>query len=593
VIGRRLFVFLVLLSFLITACNTSSPIPSPTAIPALPFDQFVDRSFKDLLRRDPELGTILGVSAQLGMQDDQLTPVDDAYLRGTQELESQTLEELHRYNHLSLPQEQQRIYDTYEWYLDDLVRGHPYMYQNYYVSQMIDSPDQTLTQLFRDQQQVHTLQDVQTYIKRLGQINEKMDGVVAGLEKRRKAGVVLPAFLIDWTLSGIEPLASGDPKSSPFYTGFKQKLDPLSTITPKDQGDFLAEVERVIRNSVHLGFQKLADELNRLKKDAPQQIGIGTYPGGREYYAYLLRHHSSMEMSTGEIHQLGLEELQKIHAEMRTVFDQLGYPPAESLPALYGRVARESGFLSGSQVFDEFNSKIKEAKTDAAPFFNLYPKSDVVVQPDPIGGFYIPPALDGTRPGIFYAQTEGSIPYYIIPTLTYHETIPGHHTELALVGELGMPLFQSVAPFNGYMEGWALYAERLMAESGVYDNDPYGYLGYLQYAARRAARLVIDTGIHSQGWDFEKASGFMVENTGMSEREAQYEAARMAVMPGQAVSYYIGFMKIIELREKAKQELGDKFNIREFHDVVLITGPVPLSVLEDAVGEYISEKKAE
>jgi uncharacterized protein (DUF885 family) len=132
-----------------------------------------------------------------------------------------------------------------------------------------------------------------------------------------------------------------------------------------------------------------------------------------------------------------------------------------------------------------------------------------------------------------------------------------------------------------------------MAESGVYNNDPYGYLGYLQYAARRAARLVIDTGIHSQGWDFEKAARFMVENTGMSEREAQYEAARMAVMPGQAVSYYIGYMKILELREKAKQELGDKFDIREFHDAVLSTGPVPLSVLEDAIGKYILKKKAE
>jgi uncharacterized protein (DUF885 family) len=447
---RHLFIFLFIFSFPITACSTSSPIPSSTVTPTLPFNQFVDRSFKDLLSRDPELVTALGVSAQLGMQDDRLTPVDDAYLRATQEMESQTLEELHRYDRLTLPQEQQYIYDTYEWYLDDLVRGHPFMYQNYYVSQMIDSPDQTLTQLFRDQQEVHTLQDAQTYIKRLSQINEKMDGVVAGMEKRRKAGVVLPAFLIDWTLSGIEPLASGDPKSSPFYTGFRRKLDPLSTITPEDQDELLAEVEQVTRNSVQTGFQKLRDELIRLKKDAPKQIGVGTHPGGREYYTYLLRHHSSTEVSAEEIHQLGLDELQKIHTEMGKVFDQLNYPPGESLPANYGRVAREGGILSGSRVFDEFNSKIKEAKTDAASFFNLYPESDVIVQPDPIGGFYIPPALDGSRPGIFYAQTEGSIPYYIIPTLTYHETIPGHHTELALVGELGMPLFQSVASFNGY-----------------------------------------------------------------------------------------------------------------------------------------------
>jgi uncharacterized protein (DUF885 family) len=154
-----------------------------------------------------------------------------------------------------------------------------------------------------------------------------------------------------------------------------------------------------------------------------------------------------------------------------------------------------------------------------------------------------------------------------------------------------MPLFQSAASFNGYTEGWALYAEKLMAESGVYENDPYGYLGYLQYAARRAARLVIDTGIHTKGWEFDQATRFMVDNTGMGERESQYEAARMAVMPGQAVSYYIGYLKILELREKARTALGDKFDLRSFHDVVLSLGPVPLSVLEHAVDDYIEKTR--
>jgi len=216
----------------------------------------------------------------------------------------------------------------------------------------------------------------------------------------------------------------------------------------------------------------------------------------------------------------------------------------------------------------------------------------VIVQPDQVGGFYIPPSMDGMRPGVFYAGTGGSTPNYVIPTLTYHETIPGHHTQLALVGELGMPLFQSVASFNGYVEGWALYAEKLMAENGVYDNDPYGYLGYLQFAARRAARLVIDTGIHTRGWDIDKATRFMVENTGMGERDSSYEAARMAVMPGQAVSYYIGLMKIVELREEAREALGDKFDLRTFHDLVLSLGPVPLSVLEVAVEDFIEAENS-
>lgn len=584
-------VFLLILSP--SACSpipASSPILAETAAPE--FLPFVDESFNALLRRDPELVTILGVSDQLGMENDQLTPVNEDYLKTTRDIESQTLADLHRYSRSALPEDQQRIYDTYEWYLDDLVQGHEFSYSNYLVSQMIDSPDQTLTQLFRDQQPVRSEEDARNYITRLGLIEGKMDDVIAALEKRREEGVVLPAFLIDWTLSGIDPLAYGDAASSQFYTGLKQKLDLLSGVGPEEKVKLLSDAKKVIEGSVQSGFQKLSRELTRLKQFAPHQIGIGSLPGGQEYYKYLLRHHTSTDMNSEEIHRLGISELQNIHSEMRTVFDRLGYPPDESLPALYLRVARDGGILEGKDVYDTYVRKIEEAKTETIPFFSRVPKSDVIVQPDPFGGFYIPPSMEGSRPGIFYASKEGTTPYYIIPTLTYHETIPGHHTQLALVGELGMPLFQSVASFNGYVEGWALYAEKLMAESGVYDDDPYGYLGYLQFAARRAARLVIDTGIHTRGWDIEKATRFMVENTGMGERDSKFEAARMAVMPGQAVSYYIGLMKIMELREEAREALGDKFDLRAFHDVVLSLGPVPLSVLEDAVEDFIEAESS-
>ncbi len=328
----------------------------------------------------------------------------------------------------------------------------------------------------------------------------------------------------------------------PFYTGLEQKLEPLSNITPAEKESLFGEAEAVIRDSVQPGFQNLVDELETLKQSAPRQIGLGSLPDGKEYYAYLLRHHTSTEMSAEDIHQLGLSELEKIHAEMRRVFTSLGYPEEENLPELYQRAARDGGILEGSEVYDAYlQVRSRKRKPKPRPLFSRVPKADVIVQPDPIGGFYMPPSMDGSRPGIFYASTGGSTPKYVIPTLVYHETIPGHHTQLALVGELGLPLFQTVASFNGYVEGWALYAEKLMAENGVYDDDPYGYLGYLQFAARRAARLVIDTGIHTKGWNIDEATRFMVENTGMGERDSKFEAARMAVMPGQAVSYYIGY----------------------------------------------------
>lgn len=587
--NQSLFSLLILICFGIAACGTQPEPPTPTLVEttAPPFDQFVDISFKELLRRDPELVTILGISESLGMMDDTLTPLSDAYLHETRMLEIQTLQDLRQYDRSALSKQEQQIYDTYAWYLDDLVRGHEFAYRNYLVSQMIDSPDQVLTQLFRDQQPVHSAEDARQYIHRLGEINKKMKEVVAGLERRREEGVVLPSFLIDWTLSGISPLAIDSPKSTAFYSGLEQKLEPLNNITPEEKQLLLGEAEAVIRDSVQPGFQSLVNELRSLKTSAPRQTGIGSLPDGKDYYAHLLRHHTSSEMSAEEIHRLGLSELEKIQAEMRQVFDTMGYPELESLPELYRRAARDGGIFEGKEVYDAYVRKIDEAKTETASLFSRVPAADVIVQPDPIGGFYMPPAMDGSRPGIFYASTGGSTPGYVIPTLVYHETVPGHHMQLALVGELGMPLFQTVAGFNGYVEGWALYAEKLMAENGVYDHDPYGYLGYLQFAARRAARLVIDTGIHTQGWDMDKATRFMVENTGMGERDSQFEAARMAVMPGQAVSYYIGYLKIMELREKARTALGEKFDQRTFHDLILSLGPVPLSVLEYTVEDFI------
>ncbi len=222
---QRFFTLLILICFGISACGTPPQPPSPnlaeTAAPT--FDQFVDASFKDLLSRDPELVTILGISESLGMMDDTLTPLSDAYLQETRQLEIQTLQNLRQYERSVLSSEEQRIYDTYAWYLDDLVRGHDFAYHNYLVSQMIDSPDQVLTQLFRDQQPVRSVEDARQYIQRLGGINKKMKEVVAGLERRRKDGVVLPSFLIDWTLSGISPLAIDSPKSTTFYDGLDAK----------------------------------------------------------------------------------------------------------------------------------------------------------------------------------------------------------------------------------------------------------------------------------------------------------------------------------------------------------------------------------
>lgn len=590
--SENLIIIFSLLVFILTGCvNVSIPETTPTFQPTkmVSFDDFVDQSFKQILRRDPENVTALGLSKMLGMKDDQLTDISEEYIHETQALESNIFSKLQGYDRSSLSPLQQRTYDIYSWYLDDLVRGHEYYYSNYLVSLMIDSPDQVLIQLFRDIQPVHDLDSARVYLARLEKIESKISQVITALEKRKAGSVILPRFLIDWVISNQLAITKPEPTKTPFFTALREKMLPLSSITPADQQEVLAEAEAIIKNSVQPAYLDLAKFMEELKGLAPSRIGVGTLPGGEAYYSYTLRHHTSTELGAAEIHQLGLSELEKIHSEMSEIFDQLEYPQDESLPRLYQRVAADGGYYSGDQIFEKYRELIQDASALAAPLFNHFPASDVIVQPDAFGGYYMPPAMDGSRPGVFYATNSGKQPYYAMPTLAYHEAIPGHHTQMALVGELRLPLFQTVASFTGYVEGWALYAERLMAENNAYDQDPYGYLGYLQFSARRAARLVIDTGIHSKGWDFEKAVEFMIENTGMERRECEYEAARMSVWPGQAVSYYIGYLKIMQLRETAMETLGDRFDIREFHDAVLDLGPAPLSVLESVVNDYIKQ----
>jgi len=220
----------------------------------------------------------------------------------------------------------------------------------------------------------------------------------------------------------------------------------------------------------------------------------------------------------------------------------------------------------------------------------------VIVIPDEFGDFYVHPAMDGSRPGAFYAGVGGSgKEYYAMPTLAYHETVPGHHLQIAIAQELeNLPSFRRGLSFSAFAEGWALYAENLAAELGWYDEDPYGYLGMLQGQAFRAARLVVDTGLHSEGWTFDQAQDFFRENTGFDATDnvpPQYQIARYLVWPGQSTSYYVGFMKIMALRQHAQDILGKQFDLKEFHNVVLSNGSVPLEILEKIVDGYISENQ--
>ena len=614
--NRKLFTIIISLTILImllsSGCNTGLPTPTlasvtpvvatqtlpasqvpiihtPTAINTpdlttglenLDFDSFVEESYRRLLLRDPETITELGLVQALGVRNDQLTNISDDYIRETQALEAAILDLLRRFDRQDLSSEQQLTLDIYTWYLDDRVRGQAFRYNDYPINPTIFSVHNDLLQFFSDIHPMTNLQDAQDYVHRLEQVEVKFEQLLEGLRLREQQGVILPRFLIPWIVSDLRTITEIPPRETPFYIVFATKLEGLSNLSSEDRQSVLKAAEEAIRTSVIPAYQALAEYLEQVEHVAPQRAGVGQFSNGKEYYIHMLRHHTSTELTPEQIHDLGLVELERIQSEMRSIFADLGYPEGASLPEFYERVARESGSATGTDIQATYERIIAAAKREVAPVFNLLPKADVIVVGGPTGGYYMPPAVDGSRPGMFYARTVGNEPLFGMPTLAYHEAIPGHHFQIAIAQEVDLPTFRRGAEFTAYTEGWALYAERLAYELGFYEGDPYGNLGRLQAEAFRAARLVVDTGIHAKGWSFNQAVDFMVENTGKERRDMEYEVSRYIVLPGQATAYYVGFLKILELRQKAKEAMGDQFDLKAFHDFLLKNGAMPLDTLE-------------
>jgi uncharacterized protein (DUF885 family) len=554
----------------------------------LSFDRFLEESWYRVMQRDPELLTELGLSQAFGMGDDQLTDISEAYKRETYALYAQILDSLYRYDRDSLSPEQQLNYDIYAWYLEDVLRGQEFIHYDYPITHFITGVQNQLINFFTEIHPVTNLQNAQDYVKRLSQVDTKFEQVIANMQRSEQAGVITPRIILQWSLGDIQAIANSPAKATPFYARFAEKVNALDSLSTEEKSALLKAAEAEIEASVIPAFQALAAYLEDLQSRAPTNGGVWQHPIGEAYYDYQVARFTTTNLTPNEIHQKGLDELERIQTEMRLVFDQLGYPADESLPKLFARVAQEGGTLYDQEIVAGYEAIIADAKVRADQVLDVQPQADVIVIPGPSGGYYVGPAVDGSRPGAFYAAISGSEPKYGMATLAYHEAIPGHHTQVALAIEMDLPSFRRGSHFTAYVEGWALYAERLMAEVGAYTDDPYGDLGRLQFEAFRAARLVVDTGIHDQGWTFDQAVDFMVANTGMEKRLLQFEVARYIAWPAQALTYKIGMDEILRLRAKAEAQLGDRFDIRTFHNVVLGNGSVPLAILERIVDEYIA-----
>ena len=586
--------------------GTSSPPPATVdqlsaELADLPLDQFFEASYKQLLLRSPETITYYGLAGSFGMRDDQLDNLSDAYIHETQQLERTILDLLHGFDRAALEPEQKISYDVFEWYLDSQVRGHEFIYYDYPLHHFIGSYSFSLNQLFTETHPLRDVQNVEDYIARLGQVNRQAEQLLAGLALRAEQGIRPPRFILEMTrVALLRDLGanSTDPdrissRVLPVYIRLNVAMDEIEMLGDEAKSMYRDAALEAIEASLVPAYLALIDYVDAQMPLANDDAGVWQFDRGDDYYQHRLYVETSTDLTAAEIYEMGLAEVERIHAELRILFAELGYPDDEPVGVLLNRASVEAGYFDTSnaanqaQLVTEIEAILADMDQRMEPVFGIRPAVGVNVvglTAASGGGFYEAPALDGSRAGTYYAGVGGPrVSLFDLKTVAYHEAIPGHHTQIALAQELELPTFRRLLFFNAYGEGWALYGERLALELGVYEDDPYGNIGRLQLELLRAVRLVVDSGIHAQRWSRAEAIAYMNEELGSWTQEVD----RYIVWPAQSTGYMVGMLKILELRQKAMDALGDRFDLRQFHNVVLGNGSMPLAILERLVDEYI------
>ena len=582
-----------------TPSDSAAPSWSPpslngveAALKGLSFDQFIDVSYRQYLLRSPEVLTHYGMAEQLGVRNNRLNDYSAPYLAETRAIESLILERLLAFDRSELSLDQQLTYDVCAWYWDDIVRGHEFADLDFLVSHFyITSRDWSTFDLLTVVHPLSNTRDVEDYMERLGQVESQFNQLIDGMSAQADRGIVAPDLILAQAISNLRGLVFASVTSHPFYTTIATATQSMAGLSASERTAILADATAIISEHVIPAYRRLYNKLGELRAIAPQAIGYGEQLNGLAYYDYALRHQNQTELTAGEIHALGLTEVARLQTQIHDTASQAGYAEALSISEIYAQVSRDGGSRSGDAIVETYGEILERAKEDAVDVFNRLSQATVVVVPDAMGGYYRPSSR--SRPAEFAAPASGSQPYYSMPTLTYHETIPGHHLQIALAAELPLPLLRQIEGFLGFTEGWALYSERLAWELGWYEDDVYGDLGRLSDEMMRAVRLVVDTGIHAMGWAFDDAVAYFAENTGKTASYARNQVQRYIVWPGQSTSYMIGFLKILELRDLVQQAQGDDFNLADFHSLVLEDGSMPLEILERRVQEVIDATVSE
>ena len=476
---------------------------------------------------------------------------------------------------------------------------------HYYPLNQIGGAHLNAIEFLSDMHQINSYIDAKNYIQRASLFDESFEGLLTILEKQAEENIYAPDFVYVHVINQLNELINHDLEDHPLYSQFVNKISKTD-ISQENQMGLAKELEEVINNHVTRGFGLLKDFMVRTQKYANTNDGIWSLPNGDQYYQLQIRSYTTTDYTANEIHEMGLSEVKRISNRMSEILKNLGYDTEnKSVGQIMNDLNEDPKFLYADTpdrkdiVVADYTEMVKEAQEVMVDYFATMPKADVIVKAVPeyseqtaAGGYYQSPALDGSRPGVFYANLYDikQTPTYSMRTLAYHEATPGHHHQIAhsLENE-SLTLYRRFGyRTSAFSEGWALYSEQLALEAGLASNK-YDELGILQSELFRAVRLVVDTGMHHKKWSREKAMDYMKSKTGMSDTEVRVEIERYLVWPGQALSYKVGMIKMLELRNKAMSDLGSKFDIKKFHSAVLDHGIPPLFIVEQKIDEMIEE----
>lgn len=570
------------------------------------FNNFLNRTLVKEALDSPETLTSIGILENLGItgHNAHLNDASDASSIALLQRLKKVRETMLQYKDEDLSEDELLSKDIAMYLLNLLDDFETYQYHDYPFNQM--SGAQSGFPSFMDAQHaISNVESVENYISRLSESKRYFTQTLEGMRVREEKNIFPPTFVVERVIDEMTGFIGTPASENMLYTSLEKKIDKSESITLDQKIELLAKVETEIEKTVYPTYQMLIEYFTVLKGKTNSDDGLWSMPQGKDVYNLWLRFMTTTDYSADKIHNIGLSEVARIQGEILSILASEGFDVTQGFTDAINELASQERFYypdtdqGREQILTDYQTILDEIGQGLGDHFSMRPKAAMEVKRIPLfkektapGAYYYPPSLDGSRPGIFYANLYDvkATPKYSMRTLAYHEGIPGHHFQIAIGLELeGLPIFRTLPLFTAYVEGWALYTEYLAWELGFQD-DPFDNIGRLQAELFRAVRLVVDTGLHKKRWTRQEAITYMLSNTGMAESDVTSEIERYIVLPGQATAYKVGMMKILEVREKAKSALGDKFMLGEFHDVVLKNGAVPLDILDRSVEKWIAEK---